>query len=152
MVLFISCILTLLFIGLSLQTKNLHRLEVAILWMFTSNIIYDVFSMGGVNLGHITTSDNMEQFSTFVVVGAALIPAFITWMLGIAVSLRPFVSEYAFFTMGPFILVVVEYMSDFAGIIDHYAMSKWASLILWFFVLLAVYLFHRFLLHVLKGV
>lgn len=152
MVLSIALILTILLSVLAFRTKCLHKLEVVVLWMFISSLVNDVYSMGGLNLGHIKTSDRMEEFFTFVVFSAAFIPAFITWMLGIISSLRTPIWKYVFIVLIPFVLFVLEYTADFVGIIEHHHMSKGDSFLVWILVLLVVYIFRRWFFSLSKGV
>jgi len=152
MVLSVALLLTILLTVLAFRTKCLHKLEVVVLWMFISSLVYDVYSMGGLNLGHIKTSDRMEEFFSFVVVSAALIPALITWMFGIILSLRTLIWKYMFIIISPFVLVVLEYTADFVGIIKHHQMSKWDSFLVWCLILLVVYIFRRCFFLLSKGV
>ncbi|HAM81604.1 MAG TPA: hypothetical protein DCO80_12440 [Ornithinibacillus sp.] len=152
MILSIALLLTVLLTILAFRTKSLHKIEVIVLIVFISNIVNNVYSMWGLNLNHIKTSDRMEEFISFVLVSAAMMPALITCMLGIILSIRTLVWKYLFIIISPFLLILIEYLADVVGIIEHYQMSIWDSLIVWTSVLLIAYIFRSFFYSLLKGV
>ncbi|GIO26365.1 hypothetical protein [Ornithinibacillus bavariensis] len=152
MILSIALLLTVLLTILAFRTKSLHKIEVIVLIVFISNIVNNVYSMWGLNLNHIKTSDRMEEFISFVLVSAAMMPALITCMLGIILSIRTLVWKYLFIIISPFLLILIEYLADVVGLIEHYQMSIWDSLIVWTSVLLIAYIFRSFFYSLLKGV
>ncbi|MFS0674512.1 hypothetical protein [Ornithinibacillus sp. 179-J 7C1 HS] len=152
MVLTITIILTILVIILAFRTNCLHKLEAVVLIVFISNLVNDIYSMGGLNLGLISTSNNMDEFFSFVVISAVLVPALITWMVGFFLSIRKHRWKYLLIVNIPFFLVALEYTADSVGIMEHHQMSMWMSWLVWCVVLLIVFLFRRIYFFLLKGV
>jgi hypothetical protein len=152
MLLSVTLSLTILFIILAFRTKSLHKIEVITLIVFISNLLNDAFSMGGLNLGQIKTSDNMGSFLSFIIWCAALIPAITTWMIGMTLSHHTFLWKSVTIILASFVLVVVEFTAEWGGMIEHHQLSIPGLLIFWFLVLLAVLIFQRFYSKLLKGV
>jgi hypothetical protein len=151
MVLSVTFLLTILLTIIVFRTRSLHNLEVVVLLLFISNIVNNVYSMWGLNLNYIFSSDRIDEFISFVLVCSVLIPALITCILGISFSLGSLIWRSFIMAISPFTLLAIEYMADAVGIIEHQQISIWNSLLVWYLVIIIAFIFRSGFFSLLKG-
>jgi len=131
-------------LSFAVTKRKLHFFEVLLLWVFVLAVLNNVIWLVGLNAKLILYSQNMGDFLALDALRSVIIPVFIILFLEI-ILVEEKKSRQLFYWAGTIIMLVgIEYMADFVGVINHIATWKWWWSFAWWtaFVLLS-YAVHR---------
>lgn len=138
MLLVLTALVTGCILVLSWRSKHLKKLEIVILWLLISNLLADAFDITTVNLGLLAVPHTFQALYSVVLLGMLLIPALITWMLDLRLSLTSRMGQWLLVVGQALVLFAMEYGADRLGILTHSSWNGWYLFSFWLLFLLGV--------------
>jgi hypothetical protein len=146
MVLFLAILLNLLVVlfFLKFKKKNIHKLEIVTYWMVSSILFQNYSAFNYMNLKYFVIPNILSLEMAHVMNRLVLFPVLIVMFLNHYVVLSSFKSKFLLVISYIVILTGLEWLADWAGILNHINWKLWWSIVIWICILLISIGFMKF--------